>query len=45
MNAIFHYLGLGLLISAGMAQADTPRQECLGRVTFAVLNRPGLSRK
>jgi hypothetical protein len=30
------YLSLALLITADMALADTPRQECLGRITFDV---------
>jgi hypothetical protein len=36
MKTIFQYLSLGLLIPAGMALADAPRQECIGRVTFDV---------
>ncbi|MDA7086904.1 T6SS immunity protein Tli4 family protein [Pseudomonas sp. SA3-5] len=36
MKRIFQYLSLGLLIPAGMALADAPRQECIGRVTFDV---------
>lgn len=36
MKTLFQYLSLGLLIPAGIALADTPRQECLGRMTFDV---------
>ena len=36
MKSFFRYLSLGLIIPAGMALADTPRQECLGRMTFDV---------
>ncbi len=36
MKTIFQYLSLGLIIPAGMALADVPRQECLGRMTFEV---------
>ena len=36
MKTLLTYLGLGLLVPAGLALADTPRQECLGRLTFAV---------
>lgn len=36
MKSLFRYLSLGLIIPAGMALADTPRQECLGRMTFGV---------
>lgn len=36
MKSFFRYLSLGLLIPAGMVLADTPRQECLGRMTFDV---------
>lgn len=36
MKTIFQYLSLGLLIPAGMALADAPRQECIGRMTFDV---------
>lgn len=36
MTTIFQYLSLGLLIPAGIALADTPRQECIGRMTFDV---------
>jgi hypothetical protein len=36
MKTIFQYLSLSLLIPAGTALADTPRQECLGRMTFDV---------
>lgn len=34
MKIFFRYLSLGLMLPAGMALADTPRQECLGRMTF-----------
>ncbi|WP_256573094.1 T6SS immunity protein Tli4 family protein [Pseudomonas sp. CC6-YY-74] len=36
MKRIFQYLSLCLLIPAGMALADAPRQECIGRMTFDV---------
>jgi hypothetical protein len=36
MRSFFQYLSLGLILPAGMALADTPRQECLGRMTFDV---------
>lgn len=36
MRVLFHYLSLGLIIPAGMALADAPRQECLGRIIFDV---------
>ena len=36
MKSFFRYLSLGLIIPAGMALADTPRQECIGRMTFDV---------
>src|SRR5690606_29991219 len=36
MKISFRYLRQGLIIPAGMALADTPRQECLGRMTFDV---------
>ncbi|WP_312116953.1 T6SS immunity protein Tli4 family protein [Stutzerimonas nitrititolerans] len=36
MKTLFQYLSLGLLIPAGIALAETPRQECLGRMTFDV---------
>ena len=36
MKSFFRYLSLGLIIPVGMALADTPRQECLGRMTFDV---------
>ncbi|WP_312957414.1 T6SS immunity protein Tli4 family protein [Stutzerimonas nitrititolerans] len=36
MKTLFQYLSLGLLVPAGLALADTPRQECLGRMTFEV---------
>ncbi len=36
MKTLFQYLSLGLLIPAGIVLADTPRQECLGRMTFDV---------
>ncbi|SDP94902.1 T6SS immunity protein Tli4 family protein [Ectopseudomonas guguanensis] len=38
MKSFFRYLSLslGLIIPAGVALADTPRQECLGRMTFDV---------
>lgn len=36
MKAILKYLSLGLLIPAGLTLADTPRQECIGRMTFDV---------
>ena len=34
MKTLLTYLGLGLLVPAGLALADTPRQECLGRLIF-----------
>ena len=34
MKTLLAYLGLGLLAPAGLVLADTPRQECLGRLTF-----------
>lgn len=36
MKTIFQYLSLSLLIPTGVAVADTPRQECIGRMTFNV---------
>ncbi|WP_313322435.1 T6SS immunity protein Tli4 family protein [Stutzerimonas nitrititolerans] len=36
MKTLFQYLSLGLLIPAGIVLADTPRQECIGRMTFDV---------
>ena len=36
MKTLFQYLSLGLLVPAGIALADTPRQECIGRMTFDV---------
>lgn len=36
MKSYFQYLSLGLIIPAGLALADAPRQECLGRMTFDV---------
>ena len=36
MKTLLTYLGFGLLVPAGLALADTPRQECLGRLTFTV---------
>ncbi|MGQ7960088.1 T6SS immunity protein Tli4 family protein [Pseudomonas sp. SP16.1] len=36
MKSFFQYLSLGLMIPAGLALADAPRQECLGRITFDV---------
>lgn len=34
MKVIFQYLSLGLLIPTGLALANTPHQECIGRMTF-----------
>ncbi|VXD04075.1 conserved exported hypothetical protein [Pseudomonas sp. 8Z] len=36
MKSLFRYMSLGLIIPAGMALADTSRQECIGRMTFDV---------
>lgn len=34
MKTTFQFLSLALLVPAGMALADAPRQECIGRMTF-----------